>query len=29
MYSPVLGLFYFLGKEHMSTQVDMIVGGGN
>lgn len=29
MYSPVLGLFYFLGKEPMSTQVDMIVGGGN
>lgn len=29
MYSPKLGLFYFLGKLFMSIQVDMIVGGGN
>ena len=27
--APILGLFYFLGKEHMSTQVYMMVGGGN
>ena len=29
MYSPILGLFNFLGKTIMSTQADMIVGGGN